>query len=291
MMFMEAAVNSLGKMVDDTTYFIWVENVAKASGNSKAISDVLDITGRLKSSERLRHAFTVFLLECMCALKIDDIIIMALIYANAVNKRMNNPISKPKKKHTPSSSIPDDNIVDSAMNRGKKNSSRESITSRKTSCSLQFRCQTNHSNDGSDNNASFEFHDHHLHQRIHRSKTSCVELSNKSSSDDVHRKTSHSTSSQSTSHHEGDRKLEICKFDLSFDNQHLNHYRGKRRSVSLNRNQWLNQIIEPEKYEDSWISVPYRIALRFIQKDARKSAHICDAACENFHETMFHVGS
>ncbi|VDL74829.1 unnamed protein product [Nippostrongylus brasiliensis] len=57
---------------------------------------------------------------------------MALIYANAVNKRMNNPPQKPKKKQTPPCLFLDDTPTSTSKDLRKRSSSRETMPLRKT---------------------------------------------------------------------------------------------------------------------------------------------------------------
>ncbi|KAK5970608.1 hypothetical protein GCK32_000399, partial [Trichostrongylus colubriformis] len=57
---------------------------------------------------------------------------MALIYANAVNKRINNPSLKPKKKNTRPCSVLDDSSVASAYEGQTRKLSREGALARKS---------------------------------------------------------------------------------------------------------------------------------------------------------------
>ncbi|KAL6723303.1 hypothetical protein Aduo_018321 [Ancylostoma duodenale] len=171
---------------------------------------------------------------------------MALIYANAVNKRMNNPISKPKKKHTPPCSFLDDSPAGTARDNRKRSTSREMTPLRKASCNLPLHLQANHSHAASE--AA-----HSSHRPVQRSKTSCGELSNKDH-DDAYRKTSHpaisqSATSQTLCGRRSDDKRALAKKSLiqKYNLEHVydesvSHSEERRRSISLDPDQWFDQV-------------------------------------------------
>uniref|UniRef100_A0A1I7WLA9 Uncharacterized protein n=1 Tax=Heterorhabditis bacteriophora TaxID=37862 RepID=A0A1I7WLA9_HETBA len=65
---------------------------------------------------------------------------MALIYANAVNKRMNNPIAKSKKKNTQSCPFRDESPSDLRENR-RRSSSREKTPIRKVTVVKKYNLE------------------------------------------------------------------------------------------------------------------------------------------------------
>ncbi|VDM75503.1 unnamed protein product [Strongylus vulgaris] len=177
---------------------------------------------------------------------------MALIYANAVNKRMNNPISKPKKKHTPPCVFLDDSSAGIARDGRKRSTSRETTPLRKTSCNIPPHLQANHSNA----EAAFGTQAP-CHRPVQRSKTSCGEMSNKDhDDDDTPRKTSHPAISQSATSDAlcGKRaqdkralakKSLIQKYNLEhgYDDTVRNpNAEERRRSISLDPDQWFEQV-------------------------------------------------
>ncbi|KAK6765660.1 hypothetical protein RB195_025525 [Necator americanus] len=177
---------------------------------------------------------------------------MALIYANAVNKRMNNPISKPKKKHTPPCSFLDDSPAGTARDGRKRSTSRETTPLRKTSCNLPLHLQANHSYTGSDVLTSTQL----SHRPVQRSKTSCGELSNRDNDDDTLRKISHpaisqSATSQTICGRRIDDKRSLAKKSLiqKYNLEHVydegeEQLEGRRRSISLDPEQWFEQVTE-----------------------------------------------
>ncbi|CAD6185445.1 unnamed protein product [Caenorhabditis auriculariae] len=166
---------------------------------------------------------------------------MALIYANAVNKRMNQTSRKKK-----SSSCPfHEEVVEVQLSRS---SSREISVSRKTSAITTTSTKTS---DGK-------------HRPVQRSKTSCGDLYLKKVVDEESlRKISHPAMSHSaaTQGSPGDKKTEakrlhdkktlIQKYNLEHGvTENKRSELERRRSVSLDPEQWQQETQEKKETED-----------------------------------------
>ncbi|XGW32982.1 hypothetical protein V3C99_017471 [Haemonchus contortus] len=176
---------------------------------------------------------------------------MALIYANAVNKRMNNSGSKQRKKlHMSSCSILDDSPTVSARESRRGNGSSERTPSRKISCNVPLCMQTNqtnHSQSTKENNTSAPAR----HRPIHRSKTSCCELVTRDVDEEALRKTSHQpichsasqTLNRKPTEENGPNTKDHLLQDFNLEHGYINHLRpDRRRSISLDADQWSSQI-------------------------------------------------
>ncbi|WKY14967.1 hypothetical protein Q1695_000466 [Nippostrongylus brasiliensis] len=180
---------------------------------------------------------------------------MALIYANAVNKRMNNPPQKPKKKQTPPCLFLDDTPTSTSKDLRKRSSSRETMPLRKTSCNVPLHLQATPTNISSNSAIS----PYVSHRPVHRSKTSCGNLSCEDGNFDKIRKISqpaisHSATNPtlcnpilSTKRTEEKRALSkkslIQKYNLEhgYDDR-LCSSEQRRKSVSLDADQWSDLI-------------------------------------------------